>query len=118
MPCVKNHGQLAPRKEALLRVREEPTDLDDASEANGASHGCRDKICGGETAEKTDGVDGPWIEGPLPLTLRVPAKGAPEGEELDGKDRVEKGSYGGCGQNHGPVPAGHDRGKRGERKER
>lgn len=93
---MKNtHGQLErPGRKALLR---EPTDLDDASKANGAGHGCCDKISGGETAEKTDGVDCPGIESPLPLALRVPTKGAPEGEELYGKDRVEKGSYGGCG---------------------
>lgn len=91
------------------------TDLDDASEANGTSHGCCDKICGGETAEKTDGVNGPGIQRPLPLTLRVPSEGAPEGEKLDGKDRIEKGSYEGGGQNHCPVPAGHDGGKESKR---
>ncbi len=69
------------------------TDFDDTSEANGTSHRCRDKICGRETPKETEGVDGPRIQGPLPLTLRVPPKGAPEGEELDGKERVEKGSY-------------------------
>ena len=85
------------------------TDLDDASKTNYTGHGCCDEICGGETTEKTEGLDCPWVQRPLPLALRVLLQGPPEGKELDGEDRVEDGPYEGGHQDHGPVPAGHDR---------
>jgi hypothetical protein len=85
------------------------TDLDNTSETDGTSHRCCDKIRGGKTAEKTEAVDRPGIQGPFPFTLRVPFQGPPEGEELDSQDRVEKGTYEGGDEDHGPMPTAHDR---------
>ena len=89
--------RLVDAQEGSITKGQGATNLDDTGEANGTGYGCCDKICGGETAEKAEGVDGPGIQRPLPLTLRVPPQGAPKGEKLDGEDRVEKGSYEGCG---------------------